>query len=415
MQILFVHQNFPGQYLHLVRALAQQGQHRLIALSIQTTQEDLPANLQVFHYTLKRGNAHEIHPLLMDLESKIIRAEACAEAASRLKHQGFTPDLICAHPGWGESLYLKEIWPDTPILNYQEFFYNSTGFDSGFDPEFNRSTAWEKDAEMITKNTHLFLALEQADWNITPTQFQQSSFPSRYHARFSVIHDGVDTRKAAPSERRLELRLPDGCSLASGMPVVTFVNRSIEPHRGCHTFIRALPALFRLIPEAQVVIIGDANGIGYGPRCTQGTWLDCFLKEIEGSYNPDNLHICGYLSHEHYLALLKLSACHVYLTYPFVLSWSLLESMSCGCPVIGSATEPVMELIQDGNNGLLVDFFSPNDLASSMAEMLKHPQRFIQMCRKARETIADHYSLEACLPRQIALLGMVASGALMKT
>ena len=414
MRILFVHQNFPGQYVHIIRRLAQQGQHQLVALGINHLDRSrgIPDSLNHFRYRLDRGNTEGVHPLVMETETKVNRAEGCARAADQLKSKGFTPDLICAHPGWGEPLFLKAIWPDVPLLCYQEFFYNQQGFDSSFDPEFQDQLDWQAQAKLTMKNAYLHLTLEQADWNISPTHFQASSFPEHWRRKISVIHDGVDTRKALPNPAPSPIKLPDGTVLEHGQPIVTFVNRSLEPYRGCHTFFRAIPELQRLHPEARLVVVGNTEGVSYGATCPDGEWRDQFLAEIEGQYDPSRVHFTGTLPYEQFIPLLQLSACHVYLTYPFVLSWSLLEAMACGCAVVGSDTAPVREVISHGHNGLLVDFFSPGDLATAVVELLNDPERAAAFGVAARETVERSYDLDACVTRQLALMDLVASGSI---
>ncbi|BEV35551.1 glycosyltransferase family 4 protein [Synechococcus sp. M16CYN] len=414
MKILFVHQNFPGQYIHLVQHLAQQGSHQMIALGInQLDQNCLLSNkLQYFRYRLSRSNTNGLHPLVLETESKVIRAESCARAAELLKKKGFIPDLICAHPGWGEPLFLKAIWPNIPLLCYQEFFYNEHGFDAGFDSEFEDTRDWQSKAKLIMKNAYLLLTLEQADWNISPTHFQFSSFPENYRHRFSVVHDGVDLNKAIPNNSPIPLTLPDGTTLRSGQPIITFVSRRLEPYRGCHIFLRAIPNLQRLYPEAQIVIVGKTKDVSYGMICPQGEWKDFFLAEIEGRYDPSRVHFTGHLPYDQFILLLQLSACHVYLTYPFVMSWSLLEAMACGCAVVGSDTGPVREVIHHGQNGLLVDFFSSTDLASAVVELLNDRERAKAFGAAARLTVERTYDLDICVTRQLALLDLVASGSI---
>ena len=285
MRILFVHQNFPGQYVHIIQRLAQQGQHQLVALGINALDRGrgIPKSLNHFRYRLDRGNAKGVHPLVTETESKIIRAEACARAAEQLKAKGFAPDLICAHPGWGEPLFLKAIWPDAPLLCYQEFFYNEFGFDSNFDPEFQDYRGWHDQAKLTMKNAYLHLTLEQADWNVSPTHFQASSFPEHWRRKISVIHDGVDLQQARPNSSPAQLKLPDGTVLEKGQPIVTFVNRCLEPYRGCHTFIRAIPELQRQHPEARIVVVGRTKGVSYGAVCRDGEWGTVFWRRSRGS------------------------------------------------------------------------------------------------------------------------------------
>ena len=413
MRLLFVHQNFPGQYLHIIQRLARIGGHQLVALGINALDRDrpLPDELQHFRYRPERGNTPGIHPLILETETKMIRGEACAKAADQLKAKGFTPDLICAHPGWGEALFLRTVWPETPMLCYQEFFYNEVGFDSGFDPEFDADRAWQRQARLLMKNAYLYLTLEQATWNISPTHFQASSFPEPWRQKISVIHDGIDLTLAKPNPDPAPLTLPDGTELHAGDPTITFVNRRLEPYRGCHTFIRAIPEMQRRCPEARIVLVGDLKGVSYGAECSDGEWKDRFLAEIDGQYDPSRVHFTGTLPYAQFLPLLQLSACHVYLTYPFVMSWSLLEAMACGCAVVGSDTAPVREVIRDGENGLLVDFFSPSDLAAAVAELIHDRDRARVFGEAARRTVETHYDLNNCVSRQLALMDLVASGS----
>ena len=414
MKVLFVHQNFPGQYIHIAQKLAQQGNHQIVALGIQPldTSRPIPDSVHYFRYSLKRGNAEDVHPLVVETESKVIRAEAAAEAAGRLKGKGFDPDLICVHPGWGEALFLRTVWPDAPMLSYQEFFYQEHGFDTNFDAEFELERDLQRKSKLIMKNAYLHVTLEQSTWNISPTHFQASSFPEHWRSRISVIHDGVDMVRAVPDPSPAPITLPDGTLLEHGQSIVTFVNRRLEPYRGCHTFIRALPALQKRCPDARIIVVGETTGVSYGAVCPDGEWRDRFLAEIEGRYDPSRVHFTGTLPYKQFIPLLQLSACHVYLTYPFVMSWSLLEAMACGCAVVGSDTAPVREVIRHGANGLLVDFFSPSDLASAVAELLQDRDRAAAFGVEARRTVQRTYDLDVCVQRQLSLMDLVASGSI---
>lgn len=412
MKILFIHQSFPGQYLHIVHALAQQKEHTLVALSIHPPDRSLPPQLKLIRYGLSRGNAEGVHPLAQETEAKVIRAEACAKAAHKLKKQGFLPDLICAHPGWGESLFISDIWPTSPILNYQEFYYAAEGTDCDFDPELQTKSPWEAKAKVRMKNAYLLLALEASSWNVTPTAFQRSSFPNHWQQRMSTIHDGIRTDLACPNPNPATLKLEDGIEINPGDQLITFVNRTLEPYRGCHTFIRAIPLIQELCPNAKILIVGRTKGVSYGSACPNGEWKDRFLEEISGQYNPELVHFCGHLNYNSFIKALQLSQAHVYLTYPFVLSWSFLEAMSAGCAVIGSNTAPVQEVIDNGNNGLLVDFFSPSAVANNIAEILRDRSLAAHLGKAARNTVLEKYSLDKCLTQHLSLMQLVARGSL---
>ena len=262
------------------------------------------------------------------------------------------------------------------------------------------------------KTSFMRLVLEASSWNVTPTAFQRSSFPQSWQKHISCLHDGINTVLATPSTNSDAVMLPNGAVISNQTPLVTFVNRVIEPYRGCHTFIRSIPALQRAHPKVEIVIIGNSTGDGYGPPPVDGTWKDRFLKEIDGTYDPTKVHFIGKIDHSNYLNILQKSWVHVYLTIPFVLSWSLLEAMSCGCSVVGSATAPVQEVIQHRRNGLLTDFFDQEALAQTICCLLEDRSLAQMLGQAARATIEQKYSLNTCLPRQLTLIELVANGVL---
>lgn len=416
MKILFIHQNFPGQYLHITRFLVGQGNHQLVALRPVSQDRPLPTiqGVTMVGYRIERSSTPAIHPWASDFETKLIRAEACAKAAEKLYLEGFRPDLICAHPGWGEPLFLKSIFQETPILSYQEFFYKFHGFDRDFDPEFAKpdTNHWSQAARIKTKTISSLLSLEDSDWNITPTHFQRSTFPPSLQKRISVIHDGIDLDRIARINAPSSIDMPCGRRLKQGQQIITFVNRRLEPYRGCHTMIRAIPYIQRLLPEAVIVLIGSQDGVSYGSACPGGgRWSDRFFAEIDGAYDAERVILAGHVTYDRLISLFRLSSAHIYLTYPFVLSWSMLEAMACGCALIGSATSPVQEVIRDGVNGLLVDFFDAKGLAAAVSRVIKDSTLRAAITQGARAT-AEEYSLRKCLPLQLSLMQMVAMKSL---
>lgn len=407
MNVLFVHQNFPGQYKHLAPALAAQG-HRVDALGI-TERPPMPG-IRYHRYRPQRGSSPGIHPWVSDYETKVIRGEACARAALQLKQRGYTPDVICAHPGWGETLLLRDVWPEVPQLHFVEFFYGTQGRDVGFDPEFDNA-GFDAACRIRIKNTNNLLNLGLMDWGVSPTEWQRSTVPAPYGERISVIHDGIDTAALCPDET-VQLQVRDDLGrelrLTRADEIVTFVNRNLEPSRGYHIFMRALPALLAERPRSRVLIIGG-DGVSYGAAPQQGSWKQIFLDEVADRIDRDRVHFLGNVPYPTYVAALRLSRAHVYLTYPFVLSWSLIEAMSLGAPIVASATPPVQEVLRDGENGWLVDFFDAQALAGRVARCLAEPEAQAPQRRAARAAAVAGYDLKTvCLPAQLALVRAVA-------
>jgi glycosyltransferase involved in cell wall biosynthesis len=411
VRILFVHQNFPGQYLHLAPALRARG-HEVRALSMRP-RDTGPDGVPVHAYRVARGSTPGLNPLLVDVETKLLRGEACARAAQALDAAGFRPDVICAHPGWGEALFLREVWPQARQLHFVEFFYAADGQDVGFDPEF---PAADLDTRMrlVMKNTALLQGLAAMDAGVSPTRWQASTVPPLYRGKIHVIHDGIDTRRAQPrADARFESRTQAGATLVltARDEVISFVNRNLEPSRGYHRFMRALPELLRRRPQLQVVIVGG-NDVSYGARPTQGSYQQIYLDEVAAAIGPEALqrmHFVGNIPHASLMALFQIARAHVYLTYPFVLSWSLLEAMACGVTVIGSATPPVQEVIEPGVNGLLVDFFDTAALVDAICEQAAQPAGPSTLGLRARESVLAGYDLATvCLPRQVALVESMA-------
>jgi glycosyltransferase involved in cell wall biosynthesis len=402
VNILLVHQNFPGQFKHLGPALAAQG-HQVVAMSMRPHKPLLWQGVRVVPYQAKRGSTPGVHPWMLDFETKVIRAEAAFRHALSLKAQGLEPDLILAHPGWGESLFLKEVWPQAKLAIYCEFYYGQQGQDVGFDPEFPVTDPGDA-CRVKIKNLNNQMHFEQAQAGLSPTHWQAQSFPGEFRPRIRVIHDGIDTALVAP---RPEARftLPDGRALSRNEEVITFVNRNLEPYRGYHIFMRSLPQLLQRRPQAQVVLVGG-DEVSYGARPADGgNWKDKMIAEVRPLLREDQwqrLHFVGKLEYEHYLSLMQVSRVHVYLTYPFVLSWSLLEAMSMGAAIVASDTPPVAEAIEHDRHGLLFPFFDTQALVDRTCELLDDPERRQALGQQARRHIQHQYDLnDICLPAQL--------------
>lgn len=342
--ILFIHQAFPGQFGSLARSLAEDG-HRVFALAMNPQKGDACAN--VIRYPPIRKQLDDTAPyMLREFDAKLIRAESIYMAMKAMKDQGFNPDVVYAHPGWGEGLFVKNVWPNARFVVYAEWFYNLRGQELNFDPDMPPLSE-EGELRLSLKNTPFLHALSECDAAISPTQWQKSRFPDWAQEKITVLHDGLPLRELAKVRPRA-LGIPSqNLRLRHGMPIVTYAARHLEPVRGFHYFMRSLPAILDGNPEAHVIIMGQDAGIkniGYGRENPAGTsWRKSLEKELGDKVDWKRVHFLGMLDRELFLAMLKLSACHIYLTTPFILSWSFLETAALGLPIVASDTAPVRE------------------------------------------------------------------------
>ncbi|MCC5991345.1 MAG: glycosyltransferase [Rhodobacteraceae bacterium] len=398
MKILFVHQNFPGQFRHLAPALAKRG-HHVIALTAESNQQQ--SAVRSYRYPMpdpapdpRQSRLGTTYTAMTD------RAHRAARAALQLRDKiGFTPDVVFGHSGWGETLFLREIWPAARHLSYAEFYYATRGLDVGFDPEFSSDDV-ARQFSVVARQAHLALAMVQCDAALSPTEWQADSFPPCFRDKITITHDGIDTDRLTP-DPEARFQLPGGRVLQAGDEVLTYVARNLEPYRGIHVFLRALPDILAARPQAQVVILGG-DGVSYGAAPPQGTWKTHFLGELQGRLDLSRVHFPGRVPYAEFVALMRVSRVHAYLSVPFVLSWSMLEAMSMGALVIGSRTGPVEEVISDGVNGRLVDFFDIEGWSELLTDALAAPQRYHGLRAAARQSIIENYDLRrVCLPRLI--------------
>ncbi len=403
MKALFVHQNCPGQFKHLAPAMAARGDEVIFI-----TQKGRPdvSGVRKIEYSAHRKVNEKIHPYLAGSEAAVLNGQAVARIGFALKEKGFVPDVMIGNPGWGETLYLKDVWPEARLVSMSEFFYRGRGSDVGFDPEFSQGP----DAALRARTragVHL-LALDAADVAYAPTNWQRDQFPEAYRDKIRVIHAGIDCERVRP-DPKASFALPDGRALTRDDEVLTFVARNLEPYRGFHSFMRALPGVLEARPNATVVIVGG-DEVSYGARAPDGkSWREVMAEEVGPL--PDRVCFTGKIPYPAFLALAQVSSVHAYFTYPFVLSWSMLEVMAAGGFVVGSRTPPVEEVIEDGRNGWLMDFFDVREIAARLTLALE-ARRDVEALRiAARRTIVQRYALPDCLAAQLDLIDGLKSQA----
>lgn len=403
MRIVFVHRRGPGQFLHLAPHLAQRGCS--VTLVGETISGAVPGVAVVRHRVEPPSRAGEGFARHLSTTEQHVRiGHRVAETLAGLARREGAPDLVVGHLGWGGLLFAKDVLPEVPVLGYCEYFYRAEGGDVGHDPELPASPDDRRRLRLL--NATLLLSLDAADGGVSPTHWQRSRFPTPYRRRIAVCHDGIDVERCRP-DPAARFVLPDGRRLKPGDPVITYAARDLEPYRGFPQFVRALAEVLRRRPAAIAVIAGG-DGVSYGrPPPGGGSWREAMARELAeaGSpLDPARVVFLGRVPHARLIRLFQVSAAHVYLTVPFVLSWSMLEAMACGALVVGSATAPVEEAVADGRNGLLAPFFDHGGLADRIVEALDNGPSLAPLRACARRTIVERYALQRCLARQASLI-----------
>lgn len=400
MNILFLHRNFPAQFRHIAAALASNPNNKVVFITNNETLQ-LP-NIKKVFYKPKREVPKNCHRYLRFYEESIIHAQATAEAALVLKEQGFKPDVIYGHT-WGQTMFMKDVFPDVPLLCYFEWFYNAEGGDMGFDGKLLNI---DELAKLRCKNSHLLVDLYTCDAGMCPTQWQKSQFPKNFSNHIKVLHDGVDTDFCVPNQDAKFLIKDKNIELTAKDEVVTYATRGMEEYRGFPQFMHAAEKLLKKRPNLQIVIGGE-DRVCYGPQLLGTTYKEMMLKELD--LDMERVHFVGGLPFNEYVNLLQITSAHAYLTYPFVLSWSLLDAMSCACPIVASNTPPVLEFMQDNHNGILFDFFNIDEQVAKIEYALDNKDKMQGLRHNARKTIVDNYALKDILPQHVEFITQLAN------
>lgn len=402
MNVAFIHQGAPGQFGRLAQSLAADPANKVLFIT-GPGKQTIP-NIRIVRYRCPPDTSADMNPWLMGYHQAVKRGRAVAETLLRLKRSGFVPDIVVAHAGWGESLFVKDVLPLVPVLTFCEFYYRSHGSDMNFHPDEKLD-----DNELFRirlKNSTNIMALESCDAGMSPTHWQHRQYPARYRSKISVIHDGIDTEAARPDAAAvLDI---GGLRLDRSAEVVTFVNRTLEPYRGFPTFLHAMERLQKQRPNTHFVLIGGEDG-GYGRKLPDGSYKSKLLEHAK--LDMSRTHFLGRVPYKTFINVLQVSSVHVYLTRPFVLSWSMLEAMAAECVVIGSRTPPVTEVIRDEENGLLVDFFSPEEVAESVTRVLDDRAAFVPLAKAARRTVLERYRVQDCHRQQLDLMNSLIRAA----
>ncbi|WP_417585514.1 glycosyltransferase family 4 protein [Pelagibacterium sp.] len=394
----------PGQYRELAPWLAAQeapdgGRHEIVFL---TQRDDIRmTGITALIYRPFHTPANDAFGLSKEWERAAGVGFGAVQALQKYEAEtGFRPDIILGHTGWGEMTFLKELWPDVPIIGFFEYYYRMQGGLVGFDPEAtpNAQTPYFNRA----RNVVPLVNMEVVDQGHTPTYWQRDRFPKNFHDRMYVCHDGIRTDRLHPNPQasvtlgRLEH------PLTRADEVVTYVARNMERARGFHVMMRALPALQAARPNARVLMIGG-NETSYGRESDHPGGLRGEMEaEVGDRVDWSRVHFLGRVPYDDLCRIIQISSCHIYLTMPFVLSWSLLESMALQATVVAADVDPVREAISHGETGLLVDFFDPEALAAQVADVLARPDTYAHIGPNARAHVVKEYDfLTRCLPEHL--------------
>ncbi|GAN79293.1 glycosyltransferase [Acidocella aminolytica] len=406
MNFLFVHQNFPGQYIHLLRNLladnaARPGTHEIVFMT--EPNQNYIEGVRKVTYSRPPPPPQALVATAREFEMASVRAQACYNGALQIKALGFKPDIIIGHHGWGEMLNLCDVFPGVPILGYFEFYYRIHNSDVNFDPEFPMEES--RFGVVRGKNTinHLAIGLEQ--WGQTPTRWQYDTYPEWARQKIKIIEEGVDLDICSPDAALYKKTVKVGpLSVSPRQKLLTFVSRNLEPYRGFHTLMRALPEILKERRDLLVSIVGG-DEVSYGaPPPNGGSWKDVLLKEVGNKIDLSRVHFMGKVKYDDHLTLLKRSNAHVYLSYPFVASWSLRESLACGCPIIGADSVTVAEFIQNEQNGILTPTLDSNKLAKNVLRVLGDTKLASKLRKGARAYAEANLGMDNYIQRYRAYI-----------
>jgi len=412
MNLLFVHQNHPGQYREVMPKLVAEGRHKVVFLTQREVKES--PGYPVITYKPDRAPAEKPYGYTEMFESCTSAAVGAMKACLQMKARGYKPDLIVGHAGWGELMLLKEVWPDVPVVGYFEYYFIAKGGLINSDPEF--PSAPDISAKLIPRNANNILNLINCDAGYTASEWQRWTHPEQYRSKIDVIHEGIRTDLLTPDHTTAYRIKINDVVFSRDDEIVTYIARNLEPARGVHTMLRSLPKLQRLRPNARLAVIGG-DGVSYGARLGNGkTFRQMFMEELGDRVDWSRVHFLGQIPYEGLIRLLRLAKCHIYLTVPFVVSWSFLESMALEKTIVASDVAPIRQFAENGKTAFLVDFFDPNALALKVADVLRHPDNYREIGMAARRDMVERFDFHTrCYPDFMKFLDRVRPGVLSDT
>ncbi len=396
MKILFIHDNYPAQFGAIGSWLAGRGWD--VKFATAWTGGD-STDRRFIRYAAHREPTEGVHPYAAHFEKAAINGQAAARSFITAREAGYVPDIIMAHSGWGSGMFARNIWPEAKFVAYLEWWYNYPATDdlSLGTHKYNLHTALRQ----TTRNLPFHLDMTGAALCLCPTEYQASQFPDDIRPKLTVLHDGVDMTMHAPAPAPVTHAA--GLDL-TGMPeITTYFTRGMEPHRGFPQFMRALARLQADRPGLHA-IVGGEDRVAYGTKLPEGeSWKQRILAELDGRLDLSRIHWVGLQPRPEFVKVLQASHAHVYLTANFVLSWSMLDAMAIGCPMVVSDCPPVREYMSE-DTGLMVGLHDTDTLAVRIAEALDNREAMRARGQAARQVVADRCDKARVYPKKEALL-----------
>ena len=398
MKILFIHQNHPAQFGQFAEYLAQLGWDVSFATAREKVQKQSNSKVKIYKFGANREPSKDTHHYLRVSEKAVLNAQGFARLAVKLQGEGYRPDLVVAHSGWGSGSLAKTIWPEAKFIQYLEWWYNYPHWDQLDGPSDENPI--DKKAATQFRNLPFMFDWAEADATMVPTRFQASSIPKKFRKNIVLSHDGVDTSFFAPQDTRE--KFCDAHGIPKTKELITYATRGMEPHRGFPQFMEALAELQKSRPDLHCVIAGN-DSVHYGSKPADGkTYKELALENLE--LDETRIHFVGLLPFGQYRDLLCASDCHVYLTLPFVLSWSLLEAMACAAPIVSNANAATEEMLEDGKTALLGQLEDPKTISTAISRMLDDRELAKDLGAAAKSMIDATYAQEKLFPNKAAFL-----------
>lgn len=394
MNILFLHKDFPVEFKHIAQEFAKDINNNVLFLTNNPKGQIPKVNKIV--YNIDASGLKNCHNYLIEHEEALLHAQSVASLTKELKDSNCKLDAIYTQ-AFGPGLFIKYMFPETPVIVQGEWYNRADGADILFD---GRNLDIDFKTRLRCSNSCMLIDLYSCEACITPTHWQKQQFPKGFHEKIKVIPNGIDTEFFKPDANAKFTVKNKNIELSANNKVITYINKGLEPCNSFEQFIEAVSILLKKRLDIQVVIVGE-DKVFYRPELFEENYKNRTLEKFEIDLN--RVHFIDSLPEDEYLKLLQISSAHVYLTYPTALSDLLLEAMACGCCVVASNTQPVLEVIKNNENGLLVDFFKVNQLVEKIESAIGNKE-MLKIRENARKTILDKYSLEKALPQKIKFI-----------